>query len=421
MPLPFISVNSVGAHFFQPLDDVWPKLTSSRVCNELPDLDFIRLGVARVLSQAKSGRDFLQSHANFGGKPVAVNHFFETIKSPRRLSICSEVNGLLVDVVNVKCSDPFLEFPELNSYDLYAGDGHSHKAAAHDEVKGSCKQPLNHFIILNLRSRALHYFALGDAGGVRKREHDMRAIKRHGLGELRFNAKKGRKVFVVWDRAGIDFHLWHKAKQHGVYFLSREKDNMRLEVIGNIPFDKKDVRNQGILSDDFVATSQGTAVRRVTYHDPVGETTYTYLTSNQTLPPGLIALLYKRRWDIEKVFDETKNRFQEGKAWASSDTAKEVQGQMICITHNLCLLIENELQTVDLISNDLEIQRRAKRIKALDAKMSAKNIVLPFVYRAVERLTQRGVKLIRWLRNYLYSDRLWQDATNQLRSAYATL
>lgn len=42
-----------------------------------------------------------------------------------------------------------------------------------------------------------------------------------------------------------------------------------------------------------------------------------------------MGLLYKRRWDIEKVFDETENRFQENEAWASSATAKRIQGQLI--------------------------------------------------------------------------------------------
>jgi len=27
-----------------------------------------------------------------------------------------------------------------------------------------------------------------------------------------------------------------------------------------------------------------------------------------TLPPGILALIYKQRWDIEKVFDEFKSK-----------------------------------------------------------------------------------------------------------------
>jgi hypothetical protein len=66
------------------LADLWPRLQSTRLCPELSDFDFLRLGVQRVLSQAKSGRDFLQTHAAGGGSPITVSHFFETLKSERR-------------------------------------------------------------------------------------------------------------------------------------------------------------------------------------------------------------------------------------------------------------------------------------------------------------------------------------------------
>ena len=35
-------------------------------------------------------------------------------------------------------------------------------------------------------------------------------------------------------------------------------------------------------------------------------------------PPGLIVFLYRRRWDLEKVYDQFKNKLNEKKSWASS-------------------------------------------------------------------------------------------------------
>ncbi len=55
------------------------------------------------------------------------------------------------------------------------------------------------------------------------------------------------------------------------------------------------------------------------------------------LPAGVVAELYRRRWEAEKVFDEIKNRLAEKKAWASSLTGKEAQAQLIVLTHNLFL------------------------------------------------------------------------------------
>ena len=63
-----------------------------------------------------------------------------------------------------------------------------------------------------------------------------------------------------------------------------------------------------------------------------------------TLPPGIIAFLYKLRWDIEKMFDQSKNKFHEKKAWAKSKNSKKQQAHFITIAHNLCILLERILQ-----------------------------------------------------------------------------
>ncbi len=71
----------------------------------------------------------------------------------------------------------------------------------------------------------------------RNKEHDMRALKRQGIVTLRQGAAKGRKALYIWDRAGIDFRPWFKWKENGIYFLSREKENMKLKIVGIHPFD----------------------------------------------------------------------------------------------------------------------------------------------------------------------------------------
>jgi hypothetical protein len=48
------------------------------------------------------------------------------------------------------------------------------------------------------------------------------------------------------------------------------------------------------------------------------------------------------RRDVEKSFDEMKNKLRERKAWASSATAKQMQAQLVCLTLNLVLLMEGE-------------------------------------------------------------------------------
>ena len=42
-------------------------------------------------------------------------------------------------------------------------------------------------------------------------KHDMHVLKRLDADVLRQHAPKGRKVLYVWDKAGIDFHAWHRS------------------------------------------------------------------------------------------------------------------------------------------------------------------------------------------------------------------
>jgi hypothetical protein len=54
-------------------------------------------------------------------------------------------------------------------------------------------------------------------------------------------------------------------------------------------------------------------MRVVTYMDPETGKELKFITSDCTLPPGIIVHLYRMRWNIEKVFDETENKLHENK------------------------------------------------------------------------------------------------------------
>jgi hypothetical protein len=135
-----------------------------------------------------------------------------------------------------------------------------------------------------------------------------------GAGVMRMSEPVGTKVIHVYDPAVTDCREWVCWKTKGVYVISREKKNSAAEVLGNNPWDQDDPQNIAVLLDQLVGPCAGNLLRRVTYRDPATGTEYTYLTNLLTLPPGLIAYLYKSRWDVEKVFDEKKNKLMEKKS-----------------------------------------------------------------------------------------------------------
>lgn len=64
-------------------------------------------------------------------------------------------------------------------------------------------------------------------------------------------------------------------------------------------YDKKDPINAGVKSYELVGCSAGVTVHRVVYECPISGESYSFVTSLTNVPPGLIAYLYKTRWDIE--------------------------------------------------------------------------------------------------------------------------
>ena len=279
---------TVFGMLIQPLTGLVQQCNHKRKCNALTDQEWIETGLLRTLSQEPSGRAFLQKLFDSGRSVLKRSLFFETLKSKRRLKLCREVSLSLYEKVRInnRQADPFDRFAVLDEYDIYAGDGHYHAAAVHDVKKSGKKYPTQHFYSVDLRTHALRHLALADTSGIRKREHDTRALKRLDIETLRQSASKGRKVVYVWDKAGIDFLQWFKWKHAGgIYFVSREKKNMALMVIAELGYDKKDPINAGVQSYELVGCSAGVTVHRVVYKCPISGETYGFVTSLTNVPP----------------------------------------------------------------------------------------------------------------------------------------
>jgi hypothetical protein len=413
---------SVFAKLIEPLEGLIDKSKLKRKCKTLSDQQWIETGLLRILSQEISGRAFLQKLYDTGKILLSRSLFFESLKSKRRLKLCQEINSSVCKGIAESGSlkDPFALFSELDGFDIYAGDGHYHRAAAHDIIKAGKKYPTQHFYAVDLRSHALAHLTLADTSGNRKREHDIHALKRLDNQTLRQSAPKGRKVLYVWDKAGIDFLQWFKWKHAaGIYFISREKENMDLLMMGELPFDKKDPINAGVLGYDYVGCAAGVSMHRVRYQCPISGNRFNFVTSLPYMSPGLIAFLYKIRWDIEKIFDQVKNKLNEKKAWATSETAKTIQAKFICLAHNLMLIVESYLQK-NGIENKKEDDRRQARLESdLTSRPGLNEKKLPSFLKTPRQATQRPLKFIRWLRNHLFVNTLWEEAEASLRRIYA--
>lgn len=392
--LPSLSGTSseVRNQFPEPLRAVYDQATTIRNCPVESDWDWLTKGVDRVLSQARRGR---------------------------RLTRVAECSGLLRRRVAADRSSPLAAVASLATVDLDAGDGHYLEQATPDPLIEETRWPTGHFFALNLKSQSLFPLALADLAG-RKKEHDARALKRQSVARLRQGAGKGRKVLWVWDKAGVNLPFWQERKASGIYFLSLRKAGMRLDLEQERVIDFAQPINQGVTGDRVGQDRRGLRVREITFQNPCDGQVYVYLTSEMTLEPGLRGLLYKTRWEIEKVFDETKTKLQEQKSWATTPTAKEMQAQFVALGHNLRLLVQ-DLHLQQGVANVAESQRKQKRLKQPEAALEQTQQTLPLIYKTPQRFTQAAFKLIRWLRAHWHQPTSLQQALLQLRALYAKL
>ena len=412
----------LAGRFFAPAVDLISSCPSFRSCPVLSDDAWVRLGITRALEDKPSGRAFLQEISAVIDDVPARSSFFESLASVRRLCLCREVNDGLRTRMSRTLTDPLAAFPALRDFAVFAGDGHFHAAAVHDpRDPDGTTYATGHLYMLDLRSHAAHHLDAGDKEH-RKKEHDMRTLKRQTPAALRCGTPAGRKVILVWDRAGIDFHQWRLWKEtSGIYFISRPKENMNLAKQGDCEYDRTAPVNTGILADEMVApATHMRMIRRITFINPARGESWQVLTNEVTLPPGLVVKLYLMRWDIEKMFDEFKNKIMERKSWASSVTAKCMQAVFLCLTHNLMILQEEILHREHGLTNEAEDRRRAKRLADEKQDITKASRTISPLRETLQRCTQRSVKFIRWLRSYLFGEAPWGRMLAALRKAYQT-
>ncbi len=410
------SQSNLNSLLFNHLEQNYGASETPYSCSSISDLEFARLGILRCLSHAKTGHEFLQYHADQGGQNIDPSHFFKALKSKRRLGNISSLNGLLRTTMTNQLADPFAAFKELNSYDIYAADGHYHHAAAFDpKTNGKSAEATGHFFRLDLRNHHLGHLDLGVPNSGKKRAHDITVIRRASTELLRNQAPKGRKILYAWDKACIDYHLWSKLKYNsGIYFITREKSNSAAITCSHNLIDTTDLRNEGITEERYVGPSNSELIRRITYIDPRDGSKYTYITNDMKLPAYQLVIIYKHRWDVEKVFHKLKSKMEERKSWASTQTAKRHHAIFECLTHNLCLLMEEEMKSRGLSD---EVEERKSKAREKTRKNRGGKLMQPassFIGKAIPRASQRTVRFIRWLRAVIYQNIPLHQAIDKL-------
>ena len=155
------------------------------------------------------------------------------------------------------------------------------------------------------------------------REHDSLFIQKQGV------MKKGE--VALFDKAYNNYALFDQWNEEQIFFVTRLKNNAKETLLEEFELHKATPDN--ILRDAKIALhykdKQGqekqVELRLVSFYHQEKNKAYYFVTNLFDLPAEQIAMLYKKRWEIELLFKKIKQNFPLQYFYGDNQNAIQVQ------------------------------------------------------------------------------------------------
>ena len=197
--------------------------------------------------------------------------------------------------------------------------------------------------------------------------------------------------FYVVDRGYIDYRRLYSIHSKGSFFVTRAKDNLRFKRM----YSKKVDKTAGVQSDQigkleiyYSKKDYPEKLRRIKYYDPESNKELIFLTNNTSLTAKEIALLYKKRWEVEIFFKWMKQHLKIKSFWGTTVNAVKIQIYCAIIAYCLVATIGSKLKLDRPIYEILQILS----ISLLD-KTPVKEILTKCDYKNVKELHTNQLKI----------------------------
>ena len=162
------------------------------------------------------------------------------------------------------------------------------------------------------------------------------------LDQLTFEAG----AFYLMDRGYLDFPRLHRLHLASAFFVTRARKRFDCQRLYSAPVD----RTTGIMCDQIVTLTNPVPragypdkLRRIRYFDPNQERRLIFLTNNFTLPPLIIAQLYRQRWQVELFFKWIKQHLRIRKFYGTSANALKSQIWIAISVYLLVAIVKKRL------------------------------------------------------------------------------
>jgi len=166
---------------------------------------------------------------------------------------------------------------------------------------------------------------------------------------------------ITFDKAYVDYAQYERFSKEGVFYVTRLKDNAVYEA--GEEFDIPDEADSGVLKDEEIILKYGKnsefkhRSRRIAYYDAQNKRLFEFITNNFDLAAETVALIYKKRWQIELLFKQLKQNFQLKYFLGDNQNAIEIQIWCAMLANLLLMLVKSKVKRSWAFSNLVSVIR----------------------------------------------------------------
>jgi len=165
-------------------------------------------------------------------------------------------------------------------------------------------------------------------------------------------------AYYLLDRGYLDFGRLFAIHQAHAFFITRAKSNTKFKRRYSHPVDRTNTNilcdQTGMLTVFYSSKGYPATLRRVVVRDDSGKRV-TFLTNNFALAPGLIAQLYRQRWQVELFFKWIKQHLRIKAFLGTSENAVKTQIWIAVCTYVLIAILKKRLKLSHSLYEILQI------------------------------------------------------------------
>ena len=165
--------------------------------------------------------------------------------------------------------------------------------------------------------------------------------------------------FICFDKGYVDYEQYEVFTSKMIWYVTRLKDNALYKA--KQEFDIPDDAHAGVLKDEEIELAYGKnkelrhKARRIAFWDDENGRVFEFITNNFDLEAEEIAMIYKKRWQIELLFKQLKQNFPLKYFLGDNENAIIIQIWAAMIANLLLTILRSKIKKKWAFSNMMSI------------------------------------------------------------------